>query len=139
MIVNESESLHSEAVNPHVHMPPTTLSIPSSHNLPPPLPPLTILDFSSPAPTPPNRVLQPIAENSSESSPSPQPPKVPPHPFARFDNLRLKTLYPPPRPNIRQSNITNDQWETGDEISPVEEEKPMNFQGMYILVYLILI
>jgi hypothetical protein len=114
VIVNESESAHPEAVNPHVLMPPTTF----------------------PIPFPPNRVLQPIAENS-ESSTSPQPPKLPPHPFARFDNLRLKTLQPPPRPNIRQSNITNDQWEIGDEISPVEEEKPMNFQGI-IKIYEVL-
>ena len=54
-----------------------------------------------------------------------------PHPFARLEALtarpRPNSLLQPPRrtQQLRQSNISNDQWEVGDEISPVEEIKPM--------------
>lgn len=51
-----------------------------------------------------------------------------PHPFARLEAITARPntlLQPPRRPHLRQSNINNDQWEVGDEISPVEEVKPM--------------
>ncbi|CAB3375396.1 Hypothetical predicted protein [Cloeon dipterum] len=52
-----------------------------------------------------------------------------PHPFARLEAITATRpttlLQPPKRPQMRQSNINNDQWEVGDEISPVEEAKPI--------------
>ncbi|XP_059472248.1 mitogen-activated protein kinase kinase kinase 7-like isoform X2 [Neocloeon triangulifer] len=54
-------------------------------------------------------------------------PESKPHPFARLEALTASRpttlLTPPKRPQVRQSNINNDQWEVGDEISPVEEVK----------------
>jgi hypothetical protein len=80
----------------------------------------------TPSANPPNRILQPIAGNFPKSTPKA-------YPFAHLPPLpeRPKTLLVPPNPHIRQSNITNNQWEIGDEISPVEEEKPTSFQSMF--------
>jgi hypothetical protein len=58
----------------------------------------------------------------------------PPHPFARLEALTARPstlLQPPRRPHLRQSNINNDQWEVGDEISPVEEVKPIPSKSKY--------